>query len=49
MVRTDPAARPGHRHEQGQPAARRGQDGEKRNWPTGMSGTSVRGAVPAPG
>jgi len=49
MVRVDPATRPGRRHEQGQPAAQRVQDGEERNRPTGMSGTSVRRAVPAPG
>ena len=37
---TDPAARPGRRHEQGQPAAQREQDGEERNRPAEMSGTS---------
>ncbi len=39
MVRADPAARPDRRHEQGQPAQRE-QDGEERNRPAGMSGTS---------
>ncbi len=33
MVRVDPAARPGRRHEQAQPAAQREQDGEGRNRP----------------
>ena len=37
MVRVDPAAGPGRRHEQGQLAARREQDGEERNWSAGMS------------
>jgi len=49
MMRADPAARPGRRHEQAQPAAQREQDGEGPNRPAGMSGTSVRRAVPAPG
>jgi len=49
MMRADPAARPGRRHEQAQPAAQREQDGEEPNRPAGMSGTSVRRAVPAPG
>jgi hypothetical protein len=47
--RADPAARPGRRDEQGQPAAQREQDGEERNRPAGMSGTSGRRAVPATG
>jgi hypothetical protein len=33
MMRADPAGRPGRRHEQGQPAAQREQDGEERNRP----------------
>ena len=45
----DPAARPGRRHEQGQPASQREQDGKERNRPAGMSGASVRRAVPVPG
>jgi hypothetical protein len=48
MVRVDPAVRPGRRHEQGQFAARREQDGGEPNRLAGMSGTSVRRAVPAP-
>ena len=39
-MRAAPAARPSRRHEQGQPAARREQDGEERNRSAGMSGTS---------
>jgi hypothetical protein len=48
MVRADPAAPLGRSHEQGQPAARREQDGEEPNRPAGMSGISVRRAVRRP-
>jgi hypothetical protein len=39
-MRADPAAGPGRRYEQGQPAAQHEQDGEEPNRPAGMSGTS---------
>ena len=39
-MEADSAARPGRRHEQGQPAAQCDQDGEEPNRPPGMSGTS---------
>jgi hypothetical protein len=40
MVRADPAARPGRRREQGQPAAWREQDGEEPDRPAGIPGAS---------
>jgi hypothetical protein len=48
-MRADPAARPGRRHEQGQAAAQREQDGEEPNRPAGrdvrpISQTSSPGA-----